>query len=109
MAIKAPSRMMIINLVFLTIITAGVIYGYQQWRFAKIAAGYAAKQICSCYFVSNRDYDSCRADIGPGVERLEITFIDRTVLVNAGGFDNAAATMTPGFGCSVVDAPPNGF
>jgi hypothetical protein len=109
MAIKAPSMMVVINLVFLSVIAAGLVYGYQQWRFAKVAAGYTAKQICSCYFVSNRDYDSCRADIGPDIDRLKITFIDRTVLVSAGGLDHAAATMRPGFGCNVVDTSANGF
>lgn len=38
---------------------------------SRLGAGYVAKQMCSCIFVDEREYASCRPDIPPSMERVE--------------------------------------
>jgi len=52
----------------------------EQVAFGKVASAYAAKQICSCRFVSKREMESCKTDFTQDISVLKITetYIDTT-------------------------------
>jgi len=49
---------------------AGVGFARRVHRLSIIGAGYIAKQMCSCVFVAERDFASCRADMPPDMVRV---------------------------------------
>jgi len=82
----------------------------EQVGFGKVASAYAAKQICSCRFVSERDMESCKTDFTQDISPLNITetYIDATgradqsVTASAlGGLISEKATFEPGLGCTL--------
>lgn len=80
-----------------------------QIAVAQIGTAYAAKQICSCRFVSTREMDSCMGDFTQDLGPLKIseTYIDATgradqsVTASALGIFRATATYEPGLGCTL--------
>lgn len=73
--------------------------------YANIAAGYAAKQTCSCRFVSGRTLDSCIADF-PADARSNITVTENGEHVRASilfGAISADAAYEEGYGCEIVN------
>lgn len=42
-------------------------------RRAEVAAGYAARVVCSCRYVGGRGLASCRTDLEPGMELVRLT------------------------------------
>lgn len=80
----------------------------EQIGFGKVASAYAAKQICSCRFVSEREMESCESDFTQDISALTITetYIDPTgrtdqsITASAlGGVISSKATYEPGLGC----------
>jgi hypothetical protein len=72
--------------------------------YANIAAGYAAKQTCSCRFVSGRTMDSCIADF-PADARDAITVTETGEHVRASvlfGVITSEAAFEEEYGCRVV-------
>ena len=70
---------------------------------APIAAGYAARQMCSCRFVSGRSAASCAGDLR-GMTALVTRWREDGAAVTAdvlGGFP-AQAVFEQGFGCHVA-------
>jgi hypothetical protein len=57
--------------VAVVIVGAGVVVGPRTWTAMQVGAGYAAKQMCSCVFLTGRTLESCRGDLMPGMERIE--------------------------------------
>ena len=99
-----------IILAVLAVIGAGTwqFFLKEQVGFGKIATAYAAKQICSCRFVSERKLESCKTDFTQDIGALAIseTHIDATgradqsVSASAlGGLISATAAYEPGLGC----------
>jgi len=100
---------------FLIILAVLAVIGTAAWQFflkeqvgfGKVATAYAAKQICSCRFVSEREMDSCQTDFTQDISQLKITetYIDATgrtdqsVTASALGIISATATYEPGLGC----------
>lgn len=83
----------------------------EQVSFGQVASAYAAKQICSCRFVSEREMASCKTDFTQDISALTITetYIDPTgradqsITASAlGGAISAKATFEPGLGCVLV-------
>lgn len=72
--------------------------------FARIGAAYAAKQTCSCLFVSGRPLESCLQDFSPRDRALlSIRAEAEAVRTSAlGGLASARARFEPGFGCSLT-------
>lgn len=104
----------LILLAVLALIGAGVWQFFLKERvaFGNVGSAYAAKQICSCRFISEREMESCQGDFTPeikeGVDQLTIseTYIDATgrtdqsITVSAlGGLISGKATYEPGLGC----------
>jgi hypothetical protein len=107
---KPPSFMTIIGLALLAIAIGVVLFLVNARRTAEIGGAFVAKQMCSCLFVAGRTYESCLTDFDPSVlKQMDITYIDRKVIVNAAGLDQSAAELTPGFGCAVESFDGGGF
>lgn len=111
-------KALLILLAILALIGAGVWQFFLKERVAlgNVGSAYAAKQICSCRFVSEREMESCKADFTPDIreslEQLTIleSYIDATgrtdqsITVSAlGGVISAKATFQPGLGCVLQD------
>lgn len=76
-----------------------------QFTYAGIAAGYAAKQTCSCLHVSGRTLDSCMADF-PEDSRGMISVREDGDRVHASimmGAFSSEAVYEEGYGCRVVN------
>ncbi len=76
-----------------------------QFTYASIAAGYAAKQTCSCLHVSGRTLDSCIADFPEDARgmidvRADGDRVRASILM--GAFSSEAA-YEEGYGCRVVN------
>ena len=75
-----------------------------QFAYAHIATGYAAKQTCSCLHVSGRTLESCLADFPEDArEAIAITQDGDTVRASVlfGAF-SSEAVMDGEFGCRVT-------
>jgi hypothetical protein len=106
---KLPGLATTVGLIMLAGCAAGAVVAYNAWLEARIGAGFAAKQICSCLFVADREYDSCLTDLPPQLQGADFTFIDRSVIVNAYGLAHARADLKPGYGCSLQNFSGGGF
>jgi hypothetical protein len=75
-----------------------------QFTFAAIATGFAAKQTCSCIHVSGRSLESCLADLPEGADQLIVAAdgeeVRATVLFGA---FSARAAYEPEYGCQLLD------
>jgi hypothetical protein len=73
------------------------------------SAGFAAKQTCSCLYVSRRTLDSCKSDydigLTPEIARsLSWAVTPTTVTVTSGdGAVSREARFDDGFGCHLVN------
>lgn len=89
----------------LVVIGGGAWASRGQVAYAGIAAGYAAKQTCSCLHVSGRSLESCLADF-PEDARSNITIAQEGDTVRASvlfGAISSAATYEEEYGCRIVD------
>jgi hypothetical protein len=79
--------------------------GRNTYQAARIGTAYAAKQTCSCLFVSKRSPASCRTDYDPAaVEPLKWQIGADEVTVSAlGGLVSAQAHFEQGFGCHPIN------
>jgi hypothetical protein len=100
---KLPSFSTIVGVVLLVLFVVALGIGYQAQRYGKIAAGYVARQMCSCIYVQNRDEAACMADIGPQIKGAQIVYMEERVIVNYSGLNQAEARLKPGYGCNVQD------
>jgi hypothetical protein len=108
---KLPSFSTVVGIVLLILLVVAIAIGLQARRYGQIAAGYVARQMCSCLYVQNRDETSCKADIGPQIKGAQIVYMEERVIVNYSGLDSAEARLKPGYGCSVqqfVGSMPSG-
>jgi hypothetical protein len=71
---------------------------------ARIGAGYAAQQTCSCLFVSHRPFQSCRMDLEP-LARAVVWISPGVFEVTARSmiFARATAKYDPTYGCSLIE------
>ena len=79
-------------------------FASKQAAFAHVAVGYAAKQTCSCLFVSGRTMQSCLGDF-PEDSRSLLNIVpagDRVNASAAAGLFSAEAGYENGFGCRLV-------
>jgi hypothetical protein len=91
------------------LVVAVVAIGGAAWaargpvNYARIATGYAAKQTCSCVFVSGRDLNSCIADFPPEAgSNINVTVEGQTVRASVlFGAIGAEAVYEDEFGCEI--------
>lgn len=89
----------------LVVIGGGAWASRGQIEYAGIAAGYAAKQTCSCLHVTGRTLESCLADF-PEDARNNISIEQRGDSVRASvllGAISSEATYEEEYGCRIVD------
>lgn len=87
------------------LVGAGAWASRGQIAYAGIAAGYAAKQTCSCLHVSGRTLDSCVAEF-PEEARNNITIAQDGNTVRASllfGALSSEAIYEEEFGCRIVN------
>lgn len=85
-----------------------------QVEFAKVATAYGAKQVCSCHFVAEREFDSCLGDFTEDISQVSfsvsssqvtengVSRADRTVTASVlGGMIQDRARFEPGLGCTL--------
>jgi hypothetical protein len=101
---KLPSFSSLVGIILLLIAIITGVGFYFARQYSKIGAGYAAKQLCSCIYVQQRDETACLSDVkralGKPFDRAKIIYFSERVVVDFGGFGQAQANLTPGFGCS---------
>lgn len=101
---KLPSFSTLVGIILLLIAIVTGIGFYFARQYGKIGAGYAAKQLCSCIYVQKREEDACLSDVrralGKPFDKAKIIYFSERVVVDFGGFAQAQANLTPGFGCS---------
>ena len=91
------------GIVLAFLLSAGIGVGLNmQLPFAPIAASYAAKQTCSCLYVSKRPMESCLTDFAPN-DRALISLQPKGQILRASillGAVSAEARFEPGYGCT---------
>lgn len=84
----------------------GLVWSLQdEYQYARIATGYAAKQTCSCLFVAGRELNACMADFPRDAQGL-ISVKPEGGIVRASalfGAIGAEAAYEDGFGCTLKD------
>lgn len=84
-------------------VAAAVYFVRDAIALATIGTGHAAKQTCSCLFVSGRSMDSCRTDYPPDTaKRFSWRVEGRTVKVSLYHLVSSTAVYEEGFGCHVA-------
>ena len=84
----------------------GIVWALRgEVAFAQIGTGYAAKQTCSCLYVSNRTMESCMAEFSPEQRRNFAVTADgdevrASVLFGA---ISADARYEENYGCQLLD------
>ena len=87
----------------MVLIAVGVYVGREQVALARIGTAFAAKQTCSCLFVSGRSLNSCRRDYNPDVARWFTWRVgERSVTVSVLGIFSSTSVFESGFGCHVA-------
>jgi hypothetical protein len=100
---KLPSFSTIVGVVLLIGFVVALVIGFQAQKYGQVAAGFVARQMCSCLYVQNRSEEACKAEIGPQIEGAQIVYMEERVIVNYSGLDQAEARLKPGYGCNVQD------
>ena len=73
---------------------------YERARdLSTVGAGYVAKELCSCVFVGERSFASCRPDIPPSMERVEAELGADRVRAFVPYLAERIARYEPPFGC----------
>jgi len=94
---------LVIALAALIVVAVGGYFGLQgPLLYGRIGTTYAAKQTCSCVFVSGRSLEACEADLpAPGAAIIKLSLVGHHVEANAYGLIHASATFEDGYGCRV--------
>lgn len=83
------------------LIAAAALIGPRVYRLSTIGAGYIAKQMCSCIFVGERPFDSCRQDMPPDMFRVKAEVIEGGVRAWVTGIVARTARHRPESGCTL--------
>ncbi len=89
-------------LILLALILDGVLYGI---RYANIGAGYNAKMMCSCIFVSGRSQSSIESQDLYAIPfaKQKVDLVNQTVTSNIYGLVYKTAHYRPGLGCTLIN------
>ena len=83
---------------------AGLLWGPRFLGMAQVGVGYVAKQICSCVYVAGREVGSCRADLMPSMDPIDVQVLRDREGVRASllmGAVERTALHHPGSGCTL--------
>lgn len=87
--------------VVVLIALAAIVVGPRVHRLSTIGAGYIAKQMCSCIYVGEREFESCRQDMPPDMFRVKAEVIDGGVRAWVTGIVERTARYRPESGCTL--------
>ncbi len=74
-----------------------------QAAYARLAAAYSAKQVCSCRFIGERELQSCLGDFTDDISALTIAQHNNTITAKAPmGLARSTASYSPELGCFLV-------
>lgn len=99
-------RWILVAVVGAAIIAVGLFYSLRdEYAYARIATGYAAKQTCSCVHVAGRALDACIGDFPPaaGANIAVVQEGDRVRASVLLGAVSAEAVFEDGYGCRLLD------
>jgi hypothetical protein len=104
----STTRKAVLGLVALLVVGGGV--GYLVWlrpflALANVGIGYVAKQMCSCVYVAERSFDSCRPDMMESMDdiRAELTEDPPGVRAFVENFGERRALYHGELGCALID------
>jgi hypothetical protein len=86
------------------IVLAALVWGPRAVGRAQIGVGFAAKQICSCVYVTGREVPACRADLMPAMDPIDVQVLGDPEGVRASllmGALKRTALHHPGSGCTL--------
>lgn len=93
---------LVIALAAIAVLGVGGYFGLQgPMLYGRIGTTYAAKQTCSCLFVSGRSLAACQADLPRGADVIQLSVSGRQVKASAYGLVHASASFEDGYGCRV--------
>ncbi len=96
-------RRVLLLIAVIVVVGVGALIAWHGVPTLRIATAYAAKQTCSCLFVSRRPLESCLADYDPGLARwFSWDATERAVVVSFAGTISSRATIVDGAGCHVA-------
>ena len=99
---------LLLNFIAIVVIAGGVFawfYGAQARGFGQAGTSYAAKTVCSCRFVADRDMASCKTDLLPDMwaiwlsDDADAKSVSATLPLVA----SSEATYREGYGCVLED------
>ena len=86
------------------IVLAGLLWGPRAVGMAQVGVGYVAKQVCSCVYVAGREVDSCRSDLLPSMDPIDVRVLGDREGVRASllmGAVERTALHHAGSGCTL--------
>ncbi len=100
-----PTLKRILQIAVIVFILLGA-FAYRDPRAqATIGAGYAAHQLCSCVFVAERSYESCRPDLPLFMDQVQSEVVEQDGRSGVRGwvpfFSDRFAFHQPGLGCAL--------
>jgi hypothetical protein len=72
---------------------------------ANVGVGFVAKQMCSCIYVAERTFDSCRPDMFESMDDIQAEVLDEPPGIRAWipGISERRAHYRGEFGCLLID------
>lgn len=97
-----------IGLGIVAVILLGVGYFFLVRPFlamTNVGVGFVAKQMCSCIYVAERTFDSCRPDMFKSMDDVQAAVLDEPPGVRAWvtAISERRAHYRGEFGCSLID------
>jgi hypothetical protein len=97
-------RLLIISGAVVLLASLGVVVGPRLVTLVTVGAGYTAKQVCSCLYVSGRSVESCaREPESPADTLVKWSAGEGRVRASTLGLAQATARYDEGFGCVLED------
>jgi hypothetical protein len=85
--------------VFWVLLVAAALVWEHLRDISTVGAGYVAKELCSCVFVGERSLESCRPDIPPTMDRIQVELGADRVRAFVPYLTERIARYEPPFGC----------
>ena len=92
------TRWVLIAVFWVLLVAGALVFEWARER-AAVGEGYVAKELCSCVFVAERSLASCRPDIPPTMDRVEVELGPDRVRAFVPYLAERIARFEPPFGC----------
>lgn len=95
----------IVAFIVLSSVVGYFVYGRNLLAMANVGVGFVAKQMCSCIYVAERSFDSCRPDIFEAMDDVQAEVLDEPPGVRAWipWLGERRAHYRGDFGCHLID------